>query len=57
MLKMYQQVMYGPQTIATQKFADLTTGEILLFVPIIVCIFWVGISPSFVLQMLQTAVN
>jgi NADH-quinone oxidoreductase subunit M len=53
MLKMYQQVMYGPQTIATQKFADLTTGEILLFVPIIVCIFWVGISPSFVLQMLQ----
>lgn len=57
MLKMYQQVMYGPQTIATQKFADLTTGEILLFVPIIVCIFWVGISPSFVLQMLQSAVN
>jgi len=57
MLKMYQQVMYGPQTIATQKFADLTTGEILLFVPIIVCVFWVGISPSFVLQMLQTAVN
>jgi NADH-quinone oxidoreductase subunit M len=53
MLKMYQQVMYGPQTIATQKFADLTTGEILLFVPIIICIFWVGISPSFVLQMLQ----
>ena len=57
MLKMYQQVMYGPQTIATQKFADLTTGEILLFVPIIICIFWVGISPSFVLQMLQSAVN
>lgn len=57
MLKMYQQVMYGPQTIATQKFADLTTGEIMLFVPIIICIFWVGISPSFVLQMLQSAVN
>ncbi len=57
LLKMYQQVMYGPQTMATQKFADLTTGEILLFVPIIVCIFWVGISPSFVLQLLQSAVN
>ena len=57
MLKMYQQVMYGSQTIATQKFADLTTGEILLFVPIIICIFWVGISPSFILQMLQSAVN
>lgn len=57
MLKMYQQVMYGPQTIATQKFADLTTGEIMLFVPIIICIFWVGISPSFVLQLLQSAVN
>ena len=57
MLKMFQQVMYGPQTTATSKFHDLTTREILLFVPIIISIFLVGVYPSFVLQMLQTVVK
>lgn len=57
MLRMYQKIMYGPQNDATAKFADLTFGEMLLFVPIIVSIFLVGVYPSFVLQLLQGAVK
>lgn len=57
MLKMYQKVMYGPRTEATEHFEDLSISEVLLFVPIIISIFWIGISPSFVLQMLEGVVK
>jgi NADH-quinone oxidoreductase subunit M len=53
MLKMYQQVMYGQKNAITENFHDLSVGEILLFVPIIISIFLVGVYPSFVLQMIQ----
>jgi NADH-quinone oxidoreductase subunit M len=52
MLRMFQQVMYGPQTAATNNFRDLTVREMLLFVPIIISIFLVGIYPSFVLRLI-----
>ena len=51
-LKMYQKVMYGEKSAATENFTDLTFNEILVFVPIIVMIFLVGIFPSFILQLL-----
>jgi NADH-quinone oxidoreductase subunit M len=57
MLRMYQKIMYGEKSVATMEFADLTTNEILLFVPIIVCIFLVGVYPSFVLQMIQSSLK
>ena len=57
MLKMYQQVMYGEKNAVTEKFNDLSTGEILLFVPIIISIFLVGVYPSFVLQMIQGSIH
>lgn len=57
MLKMYQKVMFGPRTAATEKFADLTSSEMLLFVPIIIAIFVGGILPSFGLQLIQTALK
>ena len=57
MLRMYQKIMYGPKNAATEKFTDLSIGEIMLFVPIIVSIFLVGIYPTFVLQFLQGAVK
>jgi len=56
-LKMYQKVMYGAKSAATENFTDLTLREILVFVPIIVMIFLVGIFPSFILQLLQGAVK
>ncbi len=54
MLKMFQKVMLGKPTKTTLGFQDLTTAEMLLFVPIVICIFLVGIYPSFVLHMLET---
>lgn len=57
MLKMYQKVMYGEKKAATEKFTDLTLSEILLFVPIIIAIFFIGIYPSFALQLLQGVVK
>lgn len=57
MLKMYQQVMYGEKNAVTEKFNDLSVGEILLFVPIIISIFLVGVYPSFVLQMIQSSIH
>jgi NADH-quinone oxidoreductase subunit M len=57
MLKMYQKMMYGKRNELTQHFQDLTIGEILLFVPILISIFLVGIYPSFILQMLEGVVK
>lgn len=57
MLKMYQKIMYGERTLATESFTDLTTGEVMLFVPIILSVFLVGIFPSFILQLLEGAVR
>ncbi|MDR3653595.1 MAG: NADH-quinone oxidoreductase subunit M [Paludibacter sp.] len=56
-LKMYQKVMYGAKSVATENFTDLTLSEMLVFVPIIAMIFLVGIFPSFILQLLQGAVK
>jgi NADH-quinone oxidoreductase subunit M len=56
-LKMYQKVMYGEQSAATEKFTDLTFSEMLVFLPIIAMIFLVGIFPSFILQLLEGAVK
>jgi NADH:ubiquinone oxidoreductase subunit 4 (subunit M) len=54
---MYQKIMYGEKKPSTEKFTDLTFGEVLLFVPIIIAIFSVGIYPSFVLQLLEGVVK
>ncbi len=56
-LKMYQKVMYGERSAATEKFTDLTFSEMLVFLPIIGMIFLVGIFPSFILQLLEGAVK
>jgi NADH-quinone oxidoreductase subunit M len=53
MLKMYQKIMYGEKNAVTANFTDLTTNEMMLFVPIIISIFLVGVYPSFVLQLLS----
>ena len=57
MLKMYQKIMYGHQNSLSDDFKDLTTQEMILFVPIIVAIFLVGIYPSFILQFLEGAIK
>jgi len=51
MLKMYQRVMYGPTNTVTEKFEDLSNKEILLFSPIVLMIFIIGIYPNIILQL------
>lgn len=53
MLKMYQKIMYGPSNELTSQFKDLTTKEMILFTPIIVLIFLIGIYPTVILQFLD----
>jgi len=57
MLRMYQKIMYGQKTAVTENFSDLSLSELMLFVPIIISIFWAGLSPSFVLKMLEGVVK
>jgi NADH-quinone oxidoreductase subunit M len=57
MLRMYQKIMYGSRTAVTEEFEDLSVSELSLFIPLIVLIFWTGIAPSFMLQMLEGVVK
>ena len=50
LLKMYQKIMYGPTNELTADFKDLTLKEMLLFLPIIILIFAIGIFPNLILQ-------
>ncbi|MFI5370862.1 MAG: NADH-quinone oxidoreductase subunit M [Candidatus Eisenbacteria bacterium] len=47
MLWMYQRVMFGPVTHAeNEKLSDLNSRERLVFVPILLLIFWMGVVPQ-----------
>jgi NADH-quinone oxidoreductase subunit M len=56
MLKMYQQIMYGPKTESVNEFSDLSAKELLLFMPILVMIFLIGIYPSVILHLLDQVI-
>jgi NADH-quinone oxidoreductase subunit M len=58
LLWMFQRVMQGP--ITNQKilsFKDLNLREIVVFVPIVVMMFWMGIFPNTFLKKMDTSVN
>jgi NADH-quinone oxidoreductase subunit M len=47
MLWMYQRVMFGPVTHReNEKLSDLNSRERLVFVPILILIFWMGVMPQ-----------
>jgi NADH-quinone oxidoreductase subunit M len=47
MLWMYQRVMFGPVTHSeNEKLSDLNSRERLVFVPILLLIFWMGVVPQ-----------
>jgi NADH-quinone oxidoreductase subunit M len=56
MLRMYQQIMYGPKSESISNFSDLTVKEIFLFLPIVVLIFLIGIYPSVILHLLDQVI-
>jgi len=57
MLWMYQRTMYGGVKEATAGFTDLTRQEILVLVPVVIIIFWIGIYPQLFLGLAEPAVK
>lgn len=56
MLRMFQKSMFGPTSLRTGTFADLTSSESWVFVPLVVMVFWMGIYPHTFLKVTEPAV-
>jgi NADH-quinone oxidoreductase subunit M len=58
LLWMFQRVMQGPITNdKVLSFPDLSLREIVVFVPIVILMFWMGIFPGTFLRKMDTSVN
>ncbi|MBC3790309.1 complex I subunit 4 family protein [Spirosoma utsteinense] len=56
MLRMFQKSMFGPTSSRTATFADLTMSESLVFVPLVIMVFWMGIYPKTFMDITEPAV-
>ncbi len=57
MLWMYQRTMYGEVRETTAGFKDLTAWELVVLIPIVVIILWIGIYPQMFLGIAEPAVK
>jgi NADH-quinone oxidoreductase subunit M len=58
MLWMYQRVFFGPVTHAeNEQLKDLTMRERLVFAPLILLIFWMGVFPQPILDRTQPTLD
>ncbi len=58
MLWMFQRVMFGElKNPANQKLKDLSAREIILMVPLLVFVFWIGIYPNTFLEKMNPAME
>ena len=58
MLWMFQRVVFGPVTnSANEGLADLTGREKLVFAPLLVLVFWLGLFPNPVLSRIQPSID
>jgi NADH-quinone oxidoreductase subunit M len=57
MLWMFQRTMYGEPKEATSDFADLTKQEIIVLLPIVAIILWIGVYPHLFLGLAEPAVR
>ncbi len=57
MLKSFQKAFLGEQTATSMKVTDLSFREVLVFIPIIIAIFFIGVYPKPLLQLTETSVN
>ena len=57
LLRMFQRVMLGPDSAFSATITDLTGGELLVLVPLIVLVFWLGLFPGTFLQFSEPAVT
>ena len=56
MLLMFQKSMFGPTSPRTATFADLTLSESLVFVPLVIMVFWMGVYPATFMRVTEPAV-
>ncbi|QKZ11957.1 NuoM family protein [Spirosoma sp. KUDC1026] len=56
MLRMFQKSMFGPVSTRTESFADLSSSESLVFIPLVIMVFWIGIYPHTFLRVTEPAV-
>lgn len=56
MLRLFQKSMFGAPSQRTGTFADLTLSESLVFVPLVVMVFWIGVYPATFLKITEPAV-
>jgi NADH-quinone oxidoreductase subunit M len=58
MLWMFQRVVFGPVTNSENSvLKDLTSREVLVFVPLLVLIFWMGLFPNPILSRLGPTID
>jgi NADH-quinone oxidoreductase subunit M len=58
MLSMFQKVMFGPvKNPLNRGLPDLTTREILVFIPLIISFFVLGLFPNIILSRIETPVK
>ena len=57
MLRMYQQVMLGQPNPLTEGIADLDRFEILILVPFVILVFWIGLFPGLFLDLAKPAIQ
>ncbi|KAB7729121.1 NADH-quinone oxidoreductase subunit M [Rudanella paleaurantiibacter] len=57
MLRMFQKTMFGKPSNNTQSFADLSTSELWVLVPLVFFVFWMGLYPASFLKLTEPAVT
>jgi NADH-quinone oxidoreductase subunit M len=58
MLWMFQRVMFGPVThVENEKLPDLGARERLVFAPLLILIFWMGVMPQPILARMQPTLD
>ncbi|MGH2398358.1 MAG: Fe-S-binding domain-containing protein, partial [bacterium] len=58
LLWMYQRVMHGPVTVvARPRMVEITTRELLIFIPLILLIFGIGLYPAPLLERSEASVR
>jgi NADH-quinone oxidoreductase subunit M len=57
MLRMYQRTALGEANDLTREIPDLTRGEVIILLPLVVMIFWIGINPSMFFHIATPAIN
>jgi len=57
LLRMYQQVMLGPDSAHSATISDLTGPELWVVGPLIVLVFWLGLFPGTFLRMSEPAIS